>query len=230
MLIKNLTFKFNVNNPDYFYHDLTVDFPPNEVHFIQGDNGAGKSTLFNIIQGRINVRSLCTGTIVISGIEYVARNNKFPDAFTQQVHTVRQQYDQMIADQFTFAQNLQFANLSTHPGFTRLPKATFFEVTELFNIDTHKPVHMLSGGQRQLLAILMALQKPTQVLLLDEPTATLDKNNAHLTIECLNTLAKELNITILIICHDAAIIKKYGNGNCYRLSIDEDDKRTITKD
>ena len=88
----------------------------------------------------------------------------------------------MIANQFTFHGKSaigEFADVSSIDN--RLPHATLFDIIKPLGIDMHKPAHLLSGGQRQFLAILMALQKPTKLLFLDEPTATLDKKNAHLS-------------------------------------------------
>lgn len=228
MLINNLSFKFDKNSPDFF-KDLKVEFEPNKVHFIQGDNGIGKSTLFNILQGNIESDAQLDASVTLDGITYKTHNNKFDSPFTQQVHTVQQHYNRMIADQFTFGQNLQLANLPSYPGLHSLPKATNFDVMQSFGTDmVNTPAHLLSGGQRQLLAILMSLQKSTRILLLDEPTATLDKKNAKMIIECLQQLATELKVTMLFICHDKELVQAYAKENHFIMSI-EHEKRSIHK-
>ena len=67
MLIHNLSFKFNGNHSEYFFNNLTAEFTPNTVTFIQGDNGVGKSTLFNILQGTIDKNMLLDASITLNG-------------------------------------------------------------------------------------------------------------------------------------------------------------------
>jgi ABC-type lipoprotein export system ATPase subunit len=215
MRINHLSFKFDKNSSDYFFKDMAVEFTSGNVHFIQGDNGVGKSTLFNIIQGIVDKTAFLDASITLDGTTYVAHNNMLSSSFTQHVHTVQQNYDRMIANQFTFMENLQLANLPTYPAMRSLPQATLLDSIKPLGIDMSKQAYLLSGGQRQLLAILMALQKSTKVLLLDEPTATLDKKNVHLVMQCLYQLAAQLKVTMLIICHDKELVEQYARGNSF---------------
>jgi len=223
MRIEQLSFKFDAQQRAYFFNNISIAFALHQLNFITGDNGVGKSTLFSILQGHHDVHSYVEGRFLIDGAECDATMR------TQYVHTVQQKYDQMIADQFTFMQNLQFANMGRYPGLNRLANATVFPIIEQCAIDMHKPVHLLSGGQRQLLAIVMALQKTTRVLLLDEPTATLDAKNAQLIMQCLEVLARELSITIIIICHDRTLMGRYGTHNQYVMSARCNGERVITR-
>lgn len=227
MQINNLSFKFNKNNPDFF-KDLVVEFEPNRIHFIQGDNGVGKSTFFTLLQGKTEKTSELHASITLEGKTYQTHYNSLDPKFTDQVGAVQQNYDLMIANQFSFLQNLRLAKLPLYPVLNSLPNATIFDVLNNLPIDIcSTPAHVLSGGQRQLLAILMALQKPTRILLLDEPTATLDKKNAQMIIECLQQLAAELKVTMLIICHDRELVEKYATGKYYIMEHREKSKREI---
>ncbi len=127
----------------------------------------------------------------------------------------------MIADQFSFQENLKFACMSRFPHpFSRLKKATFCpDFLEQFHIDVSKPASKLSGGQRQILALLMVLQQKRSVLLLDEPTATLDEQNATIVFDFLKTLAEQ-NVTLLIVCHDREMMNHYVNGQHLDLEMD----------
>lgn len=209
MKIYNLTFAFESNNNDFF-KDIAVSFDEGKVHFIEGDNGVGKSTFFTILRGMTSKTSKLEVSISLQDVLYRAEKNQLPTAFLDRVHMVRQQYDTMLAHKFSVIENLQLANLQRYPSLKALPEAIMLDVLHKMSIDIHRPVYLLSGGQRQLLAILMVLQKPTNVLLLDEPTATLDSQNAQLIMNILHQLAEQLHITMLIICHDKQLVAQYG--------------------
>jgi ABC-type lipoprotein export system ATPase subunit len=136
----------------------------------------------------------------------------------QCVRLVDQKFDQMFADQYNFIDNLRFARLAAMPTVAPLPVhkplPTFLE---RFAIDCMVPVRLLSGGQRQILAILMALQQPVEVLLLDEPTAALDEKNAIMLMDFIHQLAADSGITVLIICHDQSLVDRYAAGEFHKL-------------
>lgn len=229
MLIQSLSFKFDANNKTYFFKDLSASFTPHTVHMIEGDNGVGKSTLFNILQGEVPPNAFVQASLVLDGVTYTAHNNKLPHTFTEQVHLVRQNYDTMIAPHFSVVENLQLANMAVYPRITPLPHATLLNVIKPLGIDIHTPANRLSGGQRQLLAILMALQKPTKLLLLDEPTATLDVKNTQLIMQCLNQLAEQLKVTMLIICHDKELVRAYAKDNSFCMRHTQQGERILQR-
>jgi ABC-type lipoprotein export system ATPase subunit len=226
MIITNLTFKFN-GQDYYFFNDTSVEFASHEINFITGENGVGKSTLLHILQGTHNGSEL-NMTVSIDNTIYRTHHNSLSEEFTDNVRLVQQNYQAMLALPFSFMENLQLARMNRYPNLQRLPEAKLFSIIEKLRIDIHKPVHLLSGGQRQLLAILMALQQPTRVLLLDEPTATLDAHNACLIMECLILLAQELKITLLIICHDKELMREYAK-NTFIIRRLENNERIITR-
>ncbi len=230
MQIQDLSFAFDATDNHPFFNHLSISFTPNTMHFIQGDNGIGKSTLFNILQGSISSTALCSATITLDGVTYQTEKNRLPYALLKHIHTVQQQYDRMLAPHLSFIENLKLANLPDYPGLRSLPQATLFSQIQVDHIDQTKPVHLLSGGQRQLLAILMALQKPTKVLLLDEPTATLDRKNTHLIMQSLHQLATQLGVTMLIICHDKEIVQEYADGNSVTMSCTSNGERVLVRD
>lgn len=213
MIIQNLSFKFDTKCENYFFKNLSLSFAPHTMYFLQGDNGVGKSTFFNIMQGSVEKHTFLEGSITLDEITYKLNDTVSRAALTHQIHTVEQEYDRMIAPLYTVRENLQLANLPTYPGFDALAEPRLIACMNIINTVMDKPAYLLSGGQRQLLAILMALQKPTKILLLDEPTATLDPKNAQLVMEALQHLAAALQVTMLVICHDKELVEQYAHGN-----------------
>lgn len=80
------------------------------------------------------------------------------------------------------------------------------KLAQSFNIPLDIPIELLSGEQRQVLAILTMLQRTSSLLLLDEPTATLDEENSHLVMRCITSLAEVQKITVLMITHDRSLL------------------------
>jgi ABC-type multidrug transport system ATPase subunit len=221
--IKKISFGF-AQQSKLFFNELSGQFPAGALHFVRGQNGAGKSTFFNILRGILHPQESITGTIIVDGVVHTfdKDNRDTLGSLQDDVKLVQQNFDLMLADQLSFEENLQIARLSLYPGLNPLPvREKLPAFVERFRISKQKPVHMLSGGQRQMLAILMVLQKPTKILLLDEPTAALDAHNAKMIMEFLQSLVEESGLTVLIISHDLDLVEHYAKKRYYQINIDE---------
>lgn len=211
MKVKNLNFQHHKHAP-YFFKNLSFKLEEGLIHALHGKNGVGKSVLLHILNKNVEKDAVINGEIIA--------NN---------VLLMNQQFDQSLADQFTFMENLQFGSLNRFPSplfrlkTPSLPANTL-HLLEKFNIDVTIPAHKLSGGQRQILALLMQLQKETKILLLDEPTAALDEQNAIMVFEFLKSLK---GITILAVCHDQALIRRYTTGKHLYMELDSQGLRNL---
>ena len=200
MKLCNLMFKFN-HGQEPFFSDVSCDFKPGVVHVVRGRNGVGKSTLLRLLQGLVGPDEQVTGTVMLGNrvIDMAQR----PELLTRLVKKIVQKYDGMLADQLTGAENLSLAALGKHPGLCKLPPVTdTYGYAAQFSLDLSLPTGKLSGGQRQILAILMLLQQRPEVLLLDEPTAALDDANAKLVTVFLQRLVHEHGLVVIVITHD----------------------------
>ena len=220
MQIKNLSFRFS-QSAQPFFKEVNLTIEPKKIYFLQGANGSGKSTLFRLLQGTVHEGEVLTGTVIVDDVAYDLSCEASRKMLPELIHAVQQDYNSMIADQFNFEENLRFARLPRYPALKKLPTYSAMPaLLKRFNIDVTKPVHLLSGGQRQILAMLMALQKPTTLLLLDEPTAALDSVNTEMVLTFLHELVALTDITILIISHDQNVLEKYANDQSFEMSID----------
>ena len=221
MKINNLSFAFSSKSSPFFQHiDMTLE--PNKIYFLQGANGSGKSTLFRLLQGNVRSGEIIGGTVSVDNKIYDLRDNATRDMLHTFVHAVHQDYDTMLADQFNFEENIRFAHMPRYPSLKPLSRHQLIPAfIERFKIDLSKPVYLLSGGQRQILAMLTALQKSTALLLLDEPTAALDPVNTQTVLAFLHELVAQTAITILIISHDQTVMKEYAQPeNSFEMYID----------
>ena len=195
--LKNVSFVFDKQSKPFF-KNLSIAFESAKLHFLTGKNGVGKSTLFRLLQQ--NVQGACV---------------------------VQQNINPMLADQFSFIENVRLAAMKKNPSLQPLPQAKIFpELRARFGIDMDTPVGLLSGGQRQILAIVMIVQKPCELLLLDEPTAALDEQNAVLVMQFLQELIATTGLTVIAICHDLDLVRQYSTMR-YVMCINEDGVRGI---
>ncbi|MBS0616307.1 MAG: ATP-binding cassette domain-containing protein [Verrucomicrobia bacterium] len=170
-----------------FFTDLSFTLEKGKLHFLRGKNGSGKSTLFR------------------------ALDRELPSNY------VDQDVQKMMSGLFTFEENLQFAAFGRKPSLWKKPIATVYIPSFEIGIDRNAKVELLSGGQKQILSLLMALQKPTEILLLDEPTAALDFANSHMVMAFLQGLTEKEGLTLFVICHDDDLIEKYVTGSVFTL-------------
>jgi ABC-2 type transport system ATP-binding protein len=210
MHVKNLHFR-HCKKSAPFFHQLSFSLEKNKMHALHGKNGVGKSILLNCLSGKKKPGAILEGEIS-----------------EKRVVLVNQRFDQMIADDFSFRENMRFSLLSSFPHpFRSLREPVIpMDLLQRFHIDLDAPVHQLSGGQRQILSLLMVLERPVSVLALDEPTAALDEENAALVFEFLSLLT---HITLLVVAHDTRLLSRYVTGSHYILEIDTEGIRQIKK-
>jgi ABC-type multidrug transport system ATPase subunit len=220
--IKDFSLKFG---KQLFFQDLSFSLEKGGLHTLSGKNGCGKSTLLAALRGDLSAD--LAGTVEIAGEAYPISD---VETLREKIALISQRFDEMIADQFSFLQNLEFAKLQRRPsllkGFQERPFLPPF--IERFGIDYNKPVRLLSGGQRQVLALLMALQKQPSILFLDEPTATLDPTNAQMVFQFLRALIDEFGLTAFVICHDEELAASYRSGNSFQIQVGEAGLRYMT--
>jgi ABC-type sugar transport system ATPase subunit len=170
-----------------------------EILALVGDNGAGKSTLVKILAGVLRPDS---GELLVSGQKVELRNPA--DAVRNGVATVYQ--DLALVDSRDVAANLFLGREFRRGPFVDAKRCNEEAVVALRMLGAAVPsvrtiVGLLSGGQRQAVAIGRAVAQGSHTLLLDEPTAALGVAEAGKVIKLLGEL-KASGRTILMISHN----------------------------
>lgn len=161
------------------FEDLNASFPHTGFILISGDSGTGKSTLFNIIAG---IDKDYQGTVEChENIEYL----------NQQI--------------------ILYENLSVNDNFMLVDDQQSFvdEMLEKFDLISLKneKVKKLSNGEKRRIQIIRSLMTQPEILLCDEPTASLDYDNALLVLELLQKISK--TTTVLVTTHDQELFLPY---------------------
>jgi putative ABC transport system ATP-binding protein len=162
-----------------------------------GANGSGKSTLLKIISGEY---------LADSG--EIRRNGK--------VSQVVQEVNKGTIPSMTMLENIALICVKTsHFSFYKRHKNEIMDKIRFLNIGLEKfvdqPLSVLSGGQRQTIATLMALNSGSKILLLDEHTSALDPKMQMMLMEYTAKSVRELGFTTLMITHNMEDAVKYGD-------------------
>lgn len=184
--------------------NINLQVQEGEVIGIIGTNGAGKSTLFNALAGLIMADS---GRIELAG-EDVTRQNQYQLA--NRVARVFQNPSMGTAPRMTVFENLMLAKKRGQSRGLSLSlnannKAEMAEYLKQFHLDLEKRLDLaienLSGGQRQIISLVMATLLKPQLLLLDEHTSALDPRTARQVMEMTQNMVREHYLTTLMITH-----------------------------
>jgi putative ABC transport system ATP-binding protein len=169
-----------------------------------GPSGSGKTTLLTLIG---TLRRVQQGELSVLGrpLHQVANaellNLRREIGFIFQAHN--------LFDSLTATQNVRMALELTEPNLSSREQTTrskqMLEAVGLGHRAGHKP-KQLSGGQKQRVAIARGLVHRPRLVLADEPTAALDEQSGRIVVELLRTMAKENQVTIIIVTHDNRIL------------------------
>lgn len=169
-----------------------------EMVALCGPSGSGKSTLLNIL-GMLDMDY--DGEIRLDDIRYPKDRLTAAKIRRRQLGFVFQKFN--LVPVMTAWENVAYPlMLNGHPSSVQKSMAgEMLEKVGLSQFVSHRPDN-LSGGQQQRVAIARALIHQPEIVIADEPTASLDSHTANVVIEIMKSLGKEFGTTFIVATHD----------------------------
>lgn len=181
---------------------INLEIKAGEIIILTGPSGSGKTTLLSLIGA---LRSVQEGSLKTLGQELYRADENTLIRVRRNIGYVFQAHN--LLEFMTARQNVQMA-LELHPVSPRQARRRSEEILQSVGLGHRMGYHPhdLSGGQKQRVAIARALVSRPQLILADEPTASLDSKTGREVIELMQTLAKEQGCAILLVTHDNRIL------------------------
>ena len=214
--IKNIYKTFNPGtiNEKVALNGLSLKLNEGDFVTVIGGNGAGKSTMLNAVAG---VWPVDEGQIIIDGTDVTKLSEYKRAAYLGRVFQ-----DPMTGTAATMGieENLALAKRRgktrfLRSGITKAEREEYKELLKILNLGLEdrltSKVGLLSGGQRQAMALLMTTMAPIEILILDEHTAALDPKTAELIMELTGKVVKEKKLTTIMVTHNLRYAVEYGN-------------------
>lgn len=205
-----MAIKLNDVSKDYGESNIrfkNLIFNDNESYVILGPSGCGKSTLLNMISGEIKTT---TGNIIVDRAGEKLDINILSSREVLRYRSEKIVYvtqDFKIFENFTVEDNLNLVSEITGK------KEDINKVLEEVGLKNKKKslVKNLSGGEKQRVVIARAMLLGGNIILCDEPTASLNYNLAEDIIKLIIKFHKKSNSTLIVVTHDDRLIKYFDN-------------------
>ena len=208
--IERLTRKFGIN---VAVDDVSLQIEKGSFVGIIGRSGAGKSTLLRLINRLVEPT---TGRIVSDGVDVTALRGRALRLWRARAAMVFQQFN--LIGRLDVLTNVLIGRLALVPPSRSLlgwwpeqDKGVALAALEQFGmaqLAAQRADH-LSGGQQQRVAIARALVQEPEIVLADEPIASLDPHNTHVVMDALQRINKHFGITVICNLHSLEIARTY---------------------
>ena len=184
-------------------HGLDFQVNAGEVTLLVGPSGSGKSTLLTLVGA---LRSVQTGSLKVLGTELNGTSEQARTDLRRRIGFIFQSHN--LVPSLTVLQNvtllLQLKDIS--PEQRQEKAKELLDAVGLSHRLQNYPEE-LSGGQRQRVAIARALAPEPELILADEPTASLDSKSGQDVVEILGRLSREKGSSVLLVTHDLRLLK-----------------------
>lgn len=193
--------KYSYDKNKMVLNKISAEFEAGKIYAILGSFGCGKTTLLSLLGG---LDSPLDGQVLFQGEDIekkgLAWHRKNNVAFIFQ--------DYNLIDYMTPAENVALTS--------KRPPMPVLERLGLTKEEAGRNVRKLSGGQRQRVAIARALASDAGVILADEPTGNLDKDNAAGIMAVLKECAHHMNKCVIVVTHSDDLAKQADQVFCLK--------------
>jgi len=198
---------------DLALSNIDLDIPNGQVLALIGPSGAGKSTLIRCINRLVEPTS---GNVSLNDLELTTLSTKNLRKARRRIGMIFQEY--ALVERLSVMENVLSGRLG-YVGFMRsyfrkFPQTDIdeaFRLLERVGLDhmADKRADALSGGQRQRVGICRALIQNPELILVDEPTASLDPKTSRQIMRLIGELCKERNLSAIINIHDVLLAQMF---------------------
>lgn len=195
--------------------DIDLDLPDGQLMALIGPSGAGKSTLIRCVNRLVEPTS---GSIRLGDTELTRLSGAALRRARRGMGMIFQEY--ALVDRLTVMENVLSGRLG-YVGFWRsfLRRFGQQDISEAFRLldrvglphAMDKRADALSGGQRQRVGIARALLQSPQLLLIDEPTASLDPKTSRQIMRLIRELCAERDLAAIINIHDVGLARQFAD-------------------
>jgi phosphonate transport system ATP-binding protein len=209
--IEELVVRYGRNRPAIA--GVSLDVAPREVVGLIGASGAGKSTLLRAVQRLVEPES---GRVWLDGMDLTALGRRELRAARRRLGMIFQEH--ALVARLTVMENVLAGTLG-RTGFWKCVRRRFDpeDVTEAFTLldrvglegFENARADELSGGQKQRVGIARALIQHPDVLLVDEPTASLDPATSVRIMTLITEICRERGLAALINLHDVPLARRF---------------------
>lgn len=198
---------------DRALESVSLSLEREEIVALIGPSGAGKSTLIRCINRLVEPTS---GSVVLDGIELTRLSGRELRLQRRHIGMIFQEY--ALVERLTVMENVlsgKLGYLSLLPSLLRrYPVRMVEEALALLDEvglsdQAEKRADELSGGQRQRVGIVRALMQEPRLLLVDEPTASLDPKTARTIMRMITGMARERSLPTIVNMHDVALARLF---------------------
>ncbi|MDX2176848.1 MAG: ATP-binding cassette domain-containing protein [Candidatus Sumerlaeia bacterium] len=184
-------------------YSVDLEMRPGEIVILEGPSGSGKTTLLTLIGG---LRRMQKGSLRVFGEELMGSDNRRMLLLRRRIGFIFQLHN--LLPFLTARQNVELAfALRDDVGAAEMRRRSEETLAAMGLTDRIEAIPAkLSGGQKQRVAIARALAPAPDLILADEPTASLDKQSGRQVVDLLHQLARSKGIPILLVTHDNRIL------------------------
>ena len=209
--LENLTKRYNTG--DLALQGIDLSIPNGQVLALIGPSGAGKSTLIRCINRLVEPTN---GSAILNEVNLTKLSSRALRKLRRKMGMIFQEY--ALVERLTVMENVlsgrlgyvgfwksflrKFPKKDVHEAFRLLDRVGLIEMAD-------KRADELSGGQRQRVGICRALIQDPDLLLVDEPTASLDPKTSRQIMRLINELCQERGLTAIINIHDVLLAQMF---------------------